>query len=92
MLDDVSALLKAHLAEEAHSGFPNLSRIPSSGMIRFLDYASTITAAERDELVSSFARLGAMRFFMTLAAVHFKARTLRCGSASPAWACSFAMA
>jgi hypothetical protein len=69
MLDDVSALLEAHLAEEAHSGFPNLSRIPSSGMIRFLDYASTITAAERDELVSSFARLGAMRFFMTLAAV-----------------------
>jgi hypothetical protein len=69
VLDDVSALLKAHFAEEAQSGFPTLSRIPSSGMIRFLDYASTITAAERDELVNSFARLGAMRFFMTLAPV-----------------------
>jgi len=75
-LDDASALLRAHLAEEAHSGFPNLSRIPSSGMIRFLDYASTITAAERDELVSSFARLGAMRFFMTLAAVRDEMSTL----------------
>ena len=76
MLDDVSALLKAHFAEEAQSGFPTLSRIPSSGMIRFLDYASTLTVAERDELVSSFARLGAMRFFMTLAPVRDEMSTL----------------
>jgi hypothetical protein len=75
-LDDVSALLRAHLAEEAQSGFPNLSRIPSSSMIRFLDYASTITAAERDALVSSFARLGATRFFLTLAAVRDEMRAL----------------
>ena len=76
MLDDVSALLKAHLVEEAHSGFRTLSRIPSSAMIRFLDYAATMTAAERDELVSSFARLGAMRFFVTLAAVRDEISTL----------------
>ena len=75
-LDDVSALLRAHLSEEAQSGFPTLSRIPSSSMIRFLDYASTITAAERDALVSSFARLGAMRFFLTLAAVVDEMRAL----------------
>jgi hypothetical protein len=68
-LDDVGALLRAHLAEEVETGFPNLSRIPSSSMIKFLDYASTISTVERDELVSTFARLGALRFFLTLAAV-----------------------
>jgi hypothetical protein len=37
-LDDVSAFLKAHLDEEAQSGFPRLTRIPSTGTIQFLDY------------------------------------------------------
>jgi hypothetical protein len=68
-LDDVSALLRAHLAEEAQAGFPNLSRIPSSSMIKFMDYVSTLTTVERDTLLSTLARLDAMRLFLPLAAV-----------------------
>ena len=55
-LDDVSALLKAHLTEEAHAGFPTLNRIPSSGTIRFLDYVATLTAADLDSLLNTLAR------------------------------------
>jgi hypothetical protein len=68
-LDDVSALLRAHLAEEAQAGFPTLSRIPSSSMIKFMDYVSTLTTVERDTLLSTLARLDAMRLFLPLAAV-----------------------
>ncbi len=62
-LDDIAALLKAHLAGEAHAGFPQLSRTPSSGMIKFLDYFSALTGAERDSLLHTLGRIGAMRFF-----------------------------
>lgn len=37
-LDDVSVLLKAHLAEEAQACFPKLSRTPSTGTIKFPDH------------------------------------------------------
>jgi hypothetical protein len=66
-LDDVSVLLKAHLAEEFKAGFPKLSLIPSTGTIKFLDYFSTLTAADRDSLLNSLARIAAMRFFSPLA-------------------------
>jgi hypothetical protein len=36
-LDEVTALMRAEFEEEAGSGFAKLSRIPSSGTIRFLD-------------------------------------------------------
>src|SRR5690242_19834303 len=62
-LDDVAALVKAHLAEEAHGGFPRLSRTPSSGVIKFLDYFSALTRADQDSLLDTLARGGAMRFF-----------------------------
>jgi hypothetical protein len=62
-LDDVSALLKAHLDEEAQSGFPRLSRIPSTGIIQFLDYFGTLTAADRDLLLSALAEIDALNLF-----------------------------
>ena len=66
-LDQVSALLKAHLTEEARAGFPMLIRIPSTGTIRSLDYAATLTAADLDSLLNAFARADAMKFFPRLA-------------------------
>src|SRR6202040_1427154 len=68
-LDEVRALLRAHIGEEAQAGFPTLNRIPSSSMIKFTDYVATLTAVERDALLSTLARLNAMRFFLTLGAV-----------------------
>jgi hypothetical protein len=62
-LDDISVLLRAHLAEEIQAGFPKLSQIPSTGTIKFLDYFSTLEGADRDSLVNTLARLAAMRFF-----------------------------
>jgi hypothetical protein len=62
-LDDVSALLKAHLDAEAQAGFPRLTRTPSSGTILFLDYFSTLDAADRDSLLAVHAEIDALNFF-----------------------------
>lgn len=62
-LDDVSALLKAHLDGEAQAGFPRLTRIPSSGTIQFLDYFDTLAAADRDSLLAVHAEIDALNFF-----------------------------
>jgi hypothetical protein len=66
-LDDVSVLLKAHLAAEFQAGFPKLRPIPSTGTIKFLDYFSTLPATHRESLLNTLARIGAMRFFSPLA-------------------------
>ena len=34
----IETLLRAELAQEVEAGFPKLSRIPSAGIIKFLDY------------------------------------------------------
>jgi hypothetical protein len=62
-LDDVSALLKAHLDGEAQEGFPRLTRTPSSGTIQFLDYFATLAAADRDSLLAVHAEIDALNFF-----------------------------
>ena len=66
-LDDVSVLLRTHLTQEFQAGFPKLSATPSTGTIKFLDYFSTLTAADRDSLLNALARIDAMRFFSPLA-------------------------
>jgi hypothetical protein len=66
-LDDISALLKAHLAGEAQAGFPKLTRTPSTGVIRFLDYFAACTAAERDSLLTALAAVDALNFFSPMA-------------------------
>lgn len=66
-LDDISALLKAHLAGEAQAGFPKLTRTPSTGAIQFLDYFAACTAAERDLLLTALAQIDALNFFSPVA-------------------------
>jgi hypothetical protein len=60
--DDVTTLLKARLQAEVDGGFPKLSRIPSSGAIRFLDCFSSFAPGLQSALVDSHARLAAMTF------------------------------
>ena len=62
-VDDVSALLKTHLDEEAQSGFPRLTRIPSTSTIQFLDYFRTLTPADRDSLLTALAQIDAANLF-----------------------------
>jgi len=49
-LDEVCALVKATLAEEANAGFPRLSLCPSSYTIKFLDCFATLGQPDRDAL------------------------------------------
>jgi hypothetical protein len=65
-VDDVRALLRTHMAEEANAGFPRLSRIPSSSVIKFLDYAATLAPADLDSLLDAKAHGGALGFFSPL--------------------------
>ena len=62
-LDDVSALLRAHLDGEAQAGFPRLTRTPSSGTIQFLDYFGTLAATDRNSLLAAHAEIDALNFF-----------------------------
>src|SRR5258708_19852387 len=63
-LDEVCALVKATLAEEANAGFPRLSQCPSSYTIKFLDCFATLGQPDRDALLQSLARIGGGRFFI----------------------------
>ena len=59
-LDDISALLKAHLDGEAQAGFPRLTRVPSSGAIQFLDCFASLAAPDRDLLLAGLAEIAAL--------------------------------
>ncbi len=67
-VDDVSAVLKAHLDGEAQAGFPRLTRTSSSGTIQFLDYFETLAAADRDSLLAAHAEIDALNLFPSPAA------------------------
>jgi hypothetical protein len=62
-IDDARALLRAHMAPEVEAGFPNLTRTPSTSVIKFLDYMSTLEAADRDSVLDALAHLAALKFF-----------------------------
>ena len=62
-LDDVTRLLKAHLAEEALAGFPRLSRTPASSVIRLLDYHASLSPGDREALLFMLAQGAALQFF-----------------------------
>jgi hypothetical protein len=64
--DQVRAILKAHMAEEAQAGFPNLSRTPSSSVIKFLDYATALAPTDLDSLLDAMAHGSAFGFFSPL--------------------------
>jgi hypothetical protein len=57
---NVAALLRAELAHEASAGFPILSRTPCTQVVRFLDYWTTLAAADQDALLNSLARLASV--------------------------------
>ncbi|HZK90601.1 MAG TPA: hypothetical protein VFC56_10680 [Stellaceae bacterium] len=59
----IAELIRADLAVEAQRGFPTLTRIPSSGTVKFLDYFATLTADDGTALIDGLARLAALRFF-----------------------------
>ena len=48
MVVSIAALVRAELEQEAAAAFPTLSRIPSSGIIRHLDYLATLIALGRE--------------------------------------------
>jgi hypothetical protein len=62
-LDNASALIKAHLIDEAANDFARLSRIPSTTTIRFLDYVTTLADKDRGALLDALARCGGLYFF-----------------------------
>jgi hypothetical protein len=59
----VAALVGEELAREAAAGYPTLTRIPSSGVVKLLDYLATLSEAERASLIEAQALVGALCFF-----------------------------
>ena len=51
LLSAVAAILLSKLDEEVQNNCPNLSRIPSTGIIKFLDHFASLPAAERGPLL-----------------------------------------
>jgi hypothetical protein len=62
-VSDIAALVRSEMAQEVDAGFPRLSRIPSTGIVKFLDSFATLAAADRIALLDVLARLGALHFF-----------------------------
>ena len=76
-LSDIAAVVRAELAQEADAGFPTLSRIPCTGIVKFLDHFATLPPADRIALLDARARLGALHFFPAplIAKAHEELRT-----------------
>jgi hypothetical protein len=61
-LDEIAGLLRSHFDEEAQAGFAGLSRTPSTGIVKLLDYIGSLTETDRDSLLDTLARFGAWSF------------------------------
>jgi hypothetical protein len=59
----IAALIREELAREVRAGFATLTRIPSSGVIKLLDYLLTLSEAHQAALIEAQARVGALCFF-----------------------------
>ncbi len=59
----IAALIREELAREVATAFATLTRIPSSGVIKLLDYLATLSDADRAALIEAQARVGALFFF-----------------------------
>ena len=62
-LPEATALIRDHLVREVAAGFPTLTRIPSSGAIKLLDYCATLPEPDREAFLDARARGGALQFF-----------------------------
>ena len=73
----IAALIREELAREVATGFRTLTRIPSSGVIKLLDYFATLRDADRAGLIEAQARVGALSFFPAplIAKAHEELRT-----------------
>ena len=76
-LADTAGLVRPDLAAEMDAGFPTLSRIPNTLIVKVLDHFETLDAAERASLLDSRARLAALHFFPAplIAKAHEELRT-----------------
>lgn len=63
LLSGISTLVRDELESEVAAGLPKLRRIPSSGIIKFLDYFGSLSIADRTALLDVLAHLGALHFF-----------------------------
>ncbi|MGC2411697.1 MAG: hypothetical protein WA459_03240 [Stellaceae bacterium] len=59
----IAALIREELEREAAAGFPTLTQIPSTGVIKLLDYLATLSDGERMALIEAQARVAALCFF-----------------------------
>lgn len=73
----IAALVKGEIVPQAAAGFPTLRRIPSSGVVRLLDYMDSLTGEARAALLDAQARLAALHFFPAplIARAHERLRT-----------------
>jgi hypothetical protein len=62
-VSDIAAMVRTEFAQEVDAGFPVLSRIPSTGALKFLDNFATLAPADRIALLDTLARIGALHFF-----------------------------
>ena len=62
LLSSIAALLRADFAVEADAGFPAVKRIPSTEVLKFLDYFAALEPDGRGPLLDVMARLGAMQY------------------------------
>lgn len=76
-VSDIAALIRTELAQEAETGFPVLSRIPSTGIVKFLDHFATLAPADQASLLDALARAGSLHFFPAplIAKAHEQLRT-----------------
>jgi hypothetical protein len=76
-LADIAGLIRADLVEEADAGFPTVSRVPNTLVVKVLDHIATLGPVERAALLESRARLGASHFFPApmIAKAHEELRT-----------------
>jgi len=74
----IAALIRAEQQEEAFQGFPTLRQIPSTGIIKLLDYFDTLSPDERAAQIEFQAQLAALMFFPAplIAVAHEQLRTM----------------
>lgn len=74
---EIAAVVRAEFDEEVEAGFPRLSRIPSTGVIQFLDNFATLEPFARTALLDALARIAALHFFPAplIAKAHEQLRT-----------------
>ena len=74
----VAEVIRAELEAEAAQGFPTLRHIPSTGIIKLLDYFDTLPGDELAAQIEAQARVAALMFFPAplIAAAHEQLRTM----------------